>query len=64
MADPKPVRPDLQKLLNDPAFQEDRELFEGVIENFLTRKAEEARKKKEIEDAENPQSIFDRIFGR
>lgn len=56
-------RPDLKKFLSDPSFQGDRELFEGVIENYLTKKAEEAKKKREDEEKLNPPSIFDRLFG-
>jgi hypothetical protein len=56
-------KPDLQKFLTDPAFSEDRNFLEGVITATLEKKAEEARKKKEAEDAANPPSIFDRLFG-
>lgn len=59
----KPTRPDLKTFLSDPAYQGDRDLLEGVIENFLTRKAEETRKKKEEDDAKQPKNIFDRMFG-
>jgi hypothetical protein len=56
-------RPDLKTFLEDPAFQHDRELFGGFVEHFLQKKAEEARKKAEEENAANPPSIFDQLFG-
>lgn len=56
-------KPDLQTFLTDPAFQADRELLGGFVQDFLTKKAEEAAKKKAEEEAQNPPSIFDRLFG-
>lgn len=56
-------KPDLQTFLTDPAFQQDRDLLSGFVEDMLTKKAEAARKKKEEEDAKNPPSIFDQLFG-
>lgn len=61
MADPK--KPDLKTFLTDPAFQTDRELLSGFLEDFLTKKEAEAKKKREEESAANPPSIFDRLFG-
>ena len=56
-------KPDLKTFLEDPAFQSDRELLGGFMEHLLTKKAEEARKKKDDEDKLNPPSIFDQLFG-
>lgn len=60
---PDPKKPDLQTFLTDPAFQTDRELLGGFVEHLLTKKAEEAAKKREAENAANPPNIFDQLFG-
>lgn len=62
MPDPK-RKPDLKTFIEDPEFQGDRELLDGYFEHFLSKKEAEAKKKREDEDALNPPSIFDRIFG-
>lgn len=56
-------KPDLKTFLEDPAFQTDRELLGGFVEHLLTKKAEEAAKKRAEEEAANPPSIFDKLFG-
>lgn len=59
MADPKPV-PDLAKLLSDPAFQGDRDLFNGLIDARLTHHATEAEKRRK---ENQPDNLFDVLFG-
>ncbi len=51
------AKPDVKKFLEDPAFEEDRQLFGAFIEAHLTKKAAEAATKKA------PENIFDRMFG-
>jgi hypothetical protein len=55
-------KPDLQKFLNDPEFQKDRELMTGFLDDYFTKKKEEADKKKKENPGDAP-SIFDTLFG-
>lgn len=57
------MKPDLKTFLEDPRFQADRELFAGIIDTHLERRAEEARKRAEEEGNKEPPNIFDILFG-
>jgi hypothetical protein len=59
-----PDKPTLDKFLKDPAYQSDRELFEGLIENFLQRKATEAEAKRIEEEKKKPKTFWDDFFQR
>lgn len=54
------TKPDLEKFLTDPAFEEDRKFFFGMFDKFFDAKMQaEAEKKK----AQEPDNIFDKWFG-
>jgi len=59
-----PEKIDLQKFLTDPSFQHDREFLEGFVTQLLEKKAKEVEDKRLQENANQPQNIFDRLFGR
>jgi len=54
------TRPDLEKFMQDPAFQGDRDFFFGLFDKWAEKKAAEAAAKKA---AEEPDNIFDSLFG-
>lgn len=54
------AKPDLTAFLSDPAFQGDRDLFNGVIDARLKFHAEEAAKRAKDHA---PVSFWDELFG-
>jgi hypothetical protein len=54
---------DLEKFMTDPAFKDEREFFEGFFTKLLEKKEAEAKRRKAEDDAKNPPTIFDRLFG-
>ena len=56
-------KPDVEKFLNDPAFQGDRALFTALIDKRIAElRALEEKQRQEQEASE--ETIFDRWFGR
>lgn len=53
--------PDVKKFIEDPAFQGDRDLFDGYLEHALAKRAAEVKARAEKKEA--PVSIFDALFG-
>lgn len=59
-----PSKIDLAKFLADPSYQEDRDFLESFMTHVLEKKAKEAEEKAKQDSANQPQNVFDRIFGR
>lgn len=57
-------RPPLKEFLEDPKHQSEREFLDGYLENYLTRKAAEAdRRRRENPEDDEPENLFDYLFG-
>lgn len=56
-------KPNIEKFLADPAFQSDRDLFNGLIDARLKHHAEEAEKARKAREENESTSIFDKWFG-
>ena len=57
-----PAKIDLQKFLNDPSYQNDREFMESFFDHMVEKRTKEAKERADRETPPEPENFFDRLF--